>query len=139
MTKLRANLLRRELTAASLKNPDIGDDVEDFAFQKLKNQAKNEVQNNLARLIYRAKYNLPPNSPLFLDLTDEDIVYELILQSEYHKFTEDTSNEEEGDNNKIIYRNTDEFENIAKRLEKGEDINLESLMIPDESWEKIDG
>lgn len=138
MTRLRANLLRRELAAASLKNQDVAEDIEDFAFQKLKKQAKNEVQTNLARLIYRAKFNLPPNDPRFLDLTDEDIVYELILQSEYRKFTEDAHEEEEGDDNKIIYRNTDEFDEINKRLERGEDIDLESLMTPKEDWEKVD-
>lgn len=138
MTKLRANLLRRELTAASLKDPDVGDDIEDFAFQKLKTQAKNEVQTNLSRVIYRAKYNLPPNDPQFLDLTDEEIVYELILQSEYRKFTENAYEEEDVDDNRIIYKNTDEFDAIAKRLEKGEDVDLESLMTPDEDWEKVD-
>jgi hypothetical protein len=138
VTRLRANLLRRELTAVSLKDPDVGDDIEDFAFQKQKKQARDEVQNNLARVIYRAKYNLPPNAPQFLDLTDEEIVYELILQSEYRKFTEDVHEEEETDDKKIIYRNTDEFDSIAKRLEKGEDIDLESLMTPDEDWEKVD-
>jgi hypothetical protein len=46
--------------------------------------------------------------------------------------------EEEGDDNKIIYRNTDEFESINKRLERGEDVDLESLMTPDEDWEKVD-
>lgn len=138
MTRLRANLLRRELTAASLKDPDVEDDIEDFAFQKLKKQAKNDVQSNLARIIYRAKYNLPPNDPQFLDLTDEEIVYELILQSEYRKFTEDVHEEEETDDKKTIYRNTDEFESIAKRLERGEDIDLESLMTSEEDWEKVD-
>jgi len=139
VTRLRQNLLRRELTAASLKDPDIAEDIEDFAFQKLKKQAKNDVKNNLARLIYRAKFNLPPNDPRFLDLTDEEIVYELILQAEYRKWSEGIVEEEEGDDSKIIYRNTDEFESLAKRLEKGEDVDLESLMTPDEDWEKVDG
>lgn len=136
--KLRQDLLRRELTAASLKDPDIENDVEDFAFKKLRDRAKKEVNENLAYLIYRTKYNLPPNDPRFLDLTDEDIVYELILQSEYNKWEENRQDEETEDN-RIIYRNTDEYESIAKRLEKGEDIDLESLMTPQEDWEKIDG
>lgn len=138
MTRLRQDLLRRELTAASLKDPDIENDVEDFAFKKLRDRAKKEVNENLAYLIYRTKYNLPPNDPRFLDLTDEDIVYELILQSEYNKWEENRQDEETEDN-RIIYRNTDEYESIAKRLEKGEDIDLESLMTPQEDWEKIDG
>jgi hypothetical protein len=96
------------------------------------------LKNNLARLIYRSKYNLPPNNPQFLDLTDEEIVYELVLQSEYSKWIEHRFEEEEGDDNKIIYRNTDEYDSIAKRLEKGEDVDLESLMTPDEDWEKVD-
>jgi hypothetical protein len=139
VTRLRQNLLRRELTAASLKDPDIAEDIEDFAFQKLKKQAKNDVKNNLARLIYRAKFNLPPNDPRFLDLTDEEIVYELILQAEYNRWAEDRIEEEDPDENKIIIKNTDEFESIAKRLEKGEDIDLSSLMTSEEDWEKLDG
>lgn len=90
-------------------------------------------------MIYRAKYNLPPNDPRFLDLTDEEIVYELILQAEYRKWSEGIIEEEEGDDNKIIYRNTEEFDSLSKRLEKGEDIDLDSLMTPDEDWEKVDG
>lgn len=88
-------------------------------------------------MIYRAKYNLPPNDPRFLELTDEDIVYDLILQSEYNKWSEDLV-EEESDDNKVIYRNTDEYDDIAKKLEKGEDVDLDSLMIPQDTWEKID-
>jgi len=139
VTKLRRNLLLRELQAAAKDDPDVADDVEDFALQKLKKQAKEELNSTLTRLIYRAKYNLPPNDPRFLDLTDEEIVYELILQAEYRKWSEGIVEEEEGDDSKIIYRNTDEFESLAKRLEKGEDVDLESLMTPDEDWEKVDG
>ena len=84
------------------------------------------------------KYNLPPNDPRFLELTDEDIVYDLVLQSEYHKWSEDLV-EEEADDNKIIYRNTDEYDELAKKLENGEDIDLDSLMISPETWEKVDG
>jgi hypothetical protein len=88
-------------------------------------------------MIYRAKYNLPPNDPRFLDLTDEDIVYDLVLQSEYRKWAEDIQEEEE-DDNKVIYRNTDEYDELAKKLENGEDIDLDSLMIPPDTWEKVD-
>jgi hypothetical protein len=90
-------------------------------------------------LIYRAKYNLPPNDPRFLDLTDEEIVYELILQAEYRKWSEGIVEEEEGDDSRIIYKNTEEYDSLAKRLEKGEDVDLDSLMTPDEDWEKVDG
>jgi hypothetical protein len=90
-------------------------------------------------LIYRAKYNLPPNDPRFLDLTDEEIVYELILQAEYRKWSEGIVEEEEGDDSRIIYKNTEEYDSLAKRLEKGEDVDLDSLMTPDENWEKVDG
>lgn len=139
MNKLRQDLLRRELTAASLNDPDVGNDIEDFAFQKLRNKAKKEVRNNLAYLLYRSKYNLPPNDPRFLDLTDEDIVYELILQSEYNKWDENRQDEDDTDDKKTIYKNTDEYDSIVKRLEKGEDIDLESLMTTEEDWEKLDG
>lgn len=90
-------------------------------------------------MIYRAKYNLPPNDPRFLDLTDEDIVYELILQAEYRKWSEGIIEEDDNTDNRIIYKNTDEYDNIAKRLEKGEDVDLESLMTPHTDWEKVDG
>lgn len=90
-------------------------------------------------MIYRAKYNLPPNDPRFLDLTDEEIVYELILQAEYRKWSEGIVEEEEGDDSRIIYKNTEEYDSLAKRLEKGEDVDLDSLMTPDEDWEKVDG
>jgi len=139
VTRLRQNLLRRELTAATKKDPDVAEDIEDFAFKKLKKQAKDEIQTSLARLIYRAKYNLPPNDPRYLDLTDEDIVYELVLQSEYSKWNENRFEEEETDDSKIIYRNTDEFDEIVKKLERGEDVDLESFMTPEEDWEKVDG
>lgn len=138
VTRLRQNLLRRELAAAAKDDPDVAENIEDFAFQKLKKQAKEEVKINLARLIYRAKFNLPPNDPRFLELTDEDIVYELILQAEYRKWTEGIQ-EEETEDNTIIYKNTEEFDNINKRLERGEDVDLESLMTPDEDWEKVNG
>lgn len=137
--RLQQKLLRRELTAAARKDPDVGDDIDDFAFQKLKKQARQEVRSTLARLMYRSRYNLPPNDPRFLELTDEDILYELILQAEYAKWDENRQEEEETDDSKVIYRNTDEFDAIAKKLEKGEDVDLESLMTPDEDWEKVDG
>lgn len=138
MTRLRQNLLRRELTAASKDDPDVGDDVEDFAIKKLRKQAKKEINETLSRLIYRTKYNLPPNDPRFLELTDEEIVYDLILQSEFRKWSEGVT-EEETEDNKFIFKNTDEFDSINKRLERGEDVDLESLMTPDEDWEKVDG
>ena len=61
------------------------------------------------------------------------------MQAEYHKWADDRVEEEESDDNRIIYRNTEEYEDIVKRLEKGEDVDLESLMTPHENWEKIDG
>lgn len=88
--------------------------------------------------MYRAKYNLPPNDPRFLDLTDEDIVYELVLQSEFSKWEENRLDEEETDDKRVVYKNTDEYDAIVKRLERGEDIDLESLMTPKEDWEKVD-
>jgi hypothetical protein len=137
--RLQQSLLRRELAAASKKDPDIDDDIEDFAFGKLRKKAKNEVENSLARLIYRAKYNLPPNNPLFLDMTDEEIVYELVLQSEYSKWLENRFEEEDDNDKKVIYRNTDEFDEMSKRLERGEDIDLDALMTSEEDWENVDG
>lgn len=62
----------------------------------------------------------------------------MILQAEYHKWVEGIQNEEDGDDNKIIYRNTDEYDDIAKKLENGEDVDLDSLMIPPDTWEKVD-
>lgn len=90
-------------------------------------------------MIYRARFNLPPNDPRFLELTDEDIVYELIVQAEYNKWTEDRVDEEETDDNRIIFKNKEEYDSLIKRLEKGEDVDLESLMTPKEDWEKVDG
>ena len=92
----------------------------------------------MPRLIYRVKYNLPPNDPQFLELTDEDIVYELILQSEYRNFS-DGIQEEETEDNRVIYKNSEEYDSIVKKLEKGEDVDLDSLMIPLDTWEKVDG
>lgn len=89
--------------------------------------------------MYRAKYNLPPNDPRFLELTDEEIVYDLILQSEYRKWSEGMIEEEDADDSRVIYRNTDEYDDIVKKLEKGEDVDLDSLMIPPDTWEKVDG
>ena len=89
-------------------------------------------------MIYRVKYNLPPNDPQFLELTDEDIVYELILQSEYRNFS-DGIQEEETEDNRVIYKNSEEYDSIVKKLEKGEDVDLDSLMIPLDTWEKVDG
>ena len=137
--KLQKELLQREFNVALQIDSEVADDVDDFAFQRLRKQARNEVKSTLTRLIYRAKYNLPPNDPRFLELTDEQIVYELILQSEYNKWSTDRLEEEEPDDNKIVYRNTDEFDIIAKKLERGDDIDLDALMTPDEDWEKLDG
>jgi hypothetical protein len=137
--RLQQNLLKRELDKASSEDPNLEiEDVEDFAFQKMRNQAREEIKLTLTRLIYRAKYNLPPNDPRFLELTDEQIVYELVLQSEYEKWTQNKF-EEETDDSRVIFRNTDEFDSMAKKLERGEDLDLESLMTPDEDWEKVDG
>ena len=88
--------------------------------------------------MYRAKYNLPPNDPRFLELTDEEIVYDLILQSEYRNFS-DGIQEEETEDNRVIYKNSEEYDSIVKKLEKGEDVDLDSLMIPLDTWEKVDG
>ena len=138
--RLHQNLLQRELKAASQKDSDLdADDIDDFAFQKLRKQARAEVKINLSRLYYRDKYNLPPNDPRFLSMTDEEIMYDLILQSEFRRWSEDRWEEEETDDSKIIYRNTDEYDVIARRLERGEDVDLNALMTPAEDWEKIDG
>jgi hypothetical protein len=141
VTRLRQNLLRRELATESLKDPDVdpNDDIEDFAFKKLRDQAKKEIKNNLAYLLYRSKYNLPPNDPRFLDLTDEDIVYELVLQSEFNRWEENRQDEEDTDDKRVIYKNTEEYDALVKRLERGEDIDLESLMTPKEDWEDLNG
>jgi hypothetical protein len=136
--RLQRTLLQREYKVAISEDPDIADDIDDFAFQKLRKQAREEVKSTLTRLIYRAKYNLPPNDSRFLELTDEQIVYELVLQSEYNKWSNDKF-EEEADDNKIIFRNTDEYETMAKKMEKGDHLDLETLMTPDEDWEEVDG
>jgi hypothetical protein len=138
--RLQRSLLQREFKEALSRDPEFdAEDIDDFAFQKLREKAREEVKINLSRLIYRNRYNIPPNDPRFLDLTDEEIVYELVLQSEYTRWADHRYEEEEADDSKVIYRNTDEYESMAKKLERGEDIDLESLMTPDEDWEKLDG
>jgi hypothetical protein len=137
--RLQRTLLQREYKVAVSKDPDIAENADDFAFQKIVKQAREEVKLTLTRLIYRAKYNLPPNDPRFLELTDEQIVYELALQSEYNKWVNDKFEEEEVDDSRVIFRNTDEYNEMAKKMERNESLDLESLMTPDEDWEKVDG
>lgn len=135
--KLRSITLNRELKFQNETDEQF-DDIDELEFFKLKKRAREEIKNTLLRLAYRAKYNLPPNDPRFLNLTDEEIVYEMILQSEYEKWVQGIR-EEETEDNTIIYRNTEEFEAINRKLERGEDIDLESLMTSDEDWENVDG
>lgn len=90
-------------------------------------------------MAFRAKYNLPPNDHRFLDLTDEEIVYDLILQAEYQKWVEDRFEEESGDDSKFIFKDSDEYDTVSKKMERGESVDLESLMSAEEDWEKVDG
>lgn len=125
--------LRHELIRKNLEDPSSGEDIQDFAFNKLKNQAKEEVKTALSRIAFRVKYNLPPNDPRFLDLTDEEIMYDLILHKEYNNFMNNTEDDEDVE----IFRSDEkQFDDITKRLEAGENIDLMSLN-PESSWEKI--
>ncbi len=137
MTSLRQRLLRNELDKIKLENPEETNSIEDFAFDKLKKQASEEIKDNLARILYRAKYNLPPNDPRFLDLTDEEILYDLILQNEYQKWTKDRGIDSDSTDNREKFESDEkQFKSITKQLENGEDIDLHSLL-PDKSWEKV--
>jgi hypothetical protein len=138
VTRLQRTILNREYKNIALsENLDV--DIDEFALEKIKKQAKDELEKNWARVVYRAKYNLPPNDPRFLELTDEEILHELVLQLEYSKWCDNRFEEEDPDENKIIYRNTDEYNDIVKRMEKGENIDLDAMMTSLDEWEKIDG
>lgn len=126
--------LLHELNRKNLEDPSSGEDIQDFAFEKLKIQAKEEVKNSLARIAFRAKYNLPPNDTRFLNLTDEEIVYDLILNKEYNNYINNIP--EEIEKTEIFKSDEKQFDDITNRLEAGESVDLISLK-PQSSWEKI--
>lgn len=126
--------LHHELARKNLEDPSSGEDIQDFAFEKLKEQAKEEVQTSLARVAFRVKYNLPPNDSRFLDLTDEEIVYDLLLTKEYNNYINNVADEEE--KTEVFRSDEKQFDDITSRLESGEDIDLLSLK-PYSSWEKL--
>jgi hypothetical protein len=87
--------------------------------------------------MYRDKYNLPPNDPRFLELYDEDMVYELVLQKEYNIWLNSEAPDSKYDENTEIFKSDEkQFDDITKRLEAGEDIDLHSIK-PEGTWEKI--
>ena len=134
MTKNQSQQLHHELVRRNLEDSSLEEDIQDFAFEKIKEQAKEEVQTSLARVAFRVKYNLPPNDSRFLDLTDEEIVYDLLLTKEYNNYINNTADEEE--KTEIFKSDEKQFDDITNRLESGEDIDLLSLK-PQSSWEKI--
>ena len=126
--------LLHELTRKNLENSSSEEDLEDFAFEKLRTQAKEEVKTALSRIAFRAKYNLPPNDPRFLNLTDEEIVYDLVLHKEFSNFM--SGSDDKLENTEIFKSDEKQFDDITNRLESGENIDLMSLK-PESSWEKI--
>ena len=52
--------------------------------KRLRQIARNEVQKNTLRLWYRIKYNLTPNDPRYLGITDKEILKDFYLHDEYH-------------------------------------------------------
>jgi hypothetical protein len=120
-----------------INNPsDEEETIEDLEFDNLKEQAKKEVRETYARLLYRNKYNLPPNDPRFLDMTDEEIVYELVLANEFSDFLKSRSSNDSDAPKEIFESDKKQFDTVTKQLEDGEDIDLMSLL-PKQSWEKI--
>ncbi len=123
----------------AILNKNNKDEDSDPYFKSFSIKAKEEVKNTLSRLLFRKKYSLPPNDPRFLSLTDEEIYYELVLQAELEKFLKDYNNNQEIDNEsktEIFESDSNEFEDITRRLESGENIDLFSIL-PNNSWEKI--
>lgn len=115
---------------------DENDSIEDLEFQKLKEKARNEINHTFSRLLYRTRYNLPPNDPRFLDMTDEDIIYELILSNEFADFLKNRERYSSNEETEIFESDKKQFDSITKRLDEGEDIDLNSLR-PKSSWEKV--
>jgi hypothetical protein len=139
--KLQRNLLQLEFDRKILTEEDKTEvEIENLEFEHYKKIAEEEVQINLARLMYRAKYNLPPNDPRFLDMTDEEIIYELILQKEYNKrMAKDEGQVFDANEHKDIFLSDEQqYEDITKRLENGENIDLFSLLKPENSWESVE-
>lgn len=135
MGKNQSQQLLHELTRKKLEDPSSGLDIQDFAFEKIREQAKEEVKISLARVAFRSKYNLPPNDSRFLDLTDEEIMYDLILYKEYSNYM--SGDEDKGEDVEIFKSDEKQFDDITKRLESGENIDLLSLK-PESSWEKVE-
>lgn len=134
MGKNQSQQLHHELTRKNLEDPSSEEDIQDFAFEKLKIQAREEIKTTLSRIAFRVKYNLPPNDPRFLNLTDEEIIYDLILVKEYNNYINDIPDNEE--KTEIFKSDEKQFDDITSRLESGENIDLVSLK-PSTSWEKL--
>jgi len=117
-------------------SPEFEDEVH---FEDLKKQVADEYKYFRHRLLFRKKYNLAPLDARFLDMTDEEILFDLMLhnksEDETQKIIEKQKKEEvlAKDNAELFETDDDTMD----KIEAGEDIDLDFLVKKKDDWEEL--
>jgi RNA polymerase-binding transcription factor DksA len=117
-------------------SPEFEDEVH---YEDLKKRVAEEYEYFRHRLFFRKKYNLAPLDSRFLDMTDDEILFDLMLQNKAEdeaQKTLDKQRKEEvlaKDNAELFETDDDTME----KIESGEDIDLDSLIKKKDDWEEL--
>lgn len=134
MEKLKKEkFLQNHKDFESLPLDEQGERFSDAYWEDLKEQAKQEVSSNFHRVAYRVKYNLPPTDPRYLDLTDEEIIYDLLISAEFESKKNKLSDDPE--DRREIFESDQQDKDIMERMETEEDFDISSV-VPGR-WEKV--
>lgn len=129
----------------------VEEELTNFYFNELKDKAKKEAQDKYVHLLYRQKYNLPPNDPRYLSMTDEEIVYELFLQNEFQTILdnrkekheiEELDGEEVKTDRSEFSSSKQKFDELVDIMSRDEDVDIKELVgleptNPDD-WEPVE-
>lgn len=116
---------------------------EDLLKKDFEDEVDEEFKNYKYRLMFRNKYALPPLDPRYLEMTDEDIVKDLLLM---HRLTnpdeEDSVEKSEKNGEKMESYKTSKknWEEIVKQLDDGVDVFSqlsETLKTNIDEWEEV--
>lgn len=138
---------RRQLKLKKILNSEVLEfvDIDSSEFENrvysedLKERVAEEFEYFKHRLIFRKKYNLAPLDSRFLEMTDEDILFDLMLQNKTDEETQKYL--DKGKKEEVLAKdNTELFQtddNTMDLIEQGTDIDLDSLIKNKDNWEEI--